>query len=165
MRLNSPFYYPYVRREFEQWPRPLSYLLYIGGSQTTQLYTYNKPFSWRFKVTFSFLGWRSDPLKGLSDLQLEDEKVTLNHLVKDPVMNQSGFHGSCLPRGFLFFHGFELENQQKPIQKEAPPSRCEWWFFCFRSSEMSLSGEKTKTHRPGDMLVCWRVIQPKSTLW
>ena len=35
--------------------------------------------SWRFFVTF--LGWLSDPFKGLSDLQLGDEKVTLNHLV------------------------------------------------------------------------------------
>ena len=31
-----------------------------------------------FKVTF--LGWLSDPFKGLSDLQLGDKKVTLNHL-------------------------------------------------------------------------------------
>ena len=29
----------------------------------------------------TFLGWLSDPFKGLSDLQLEDEKGTLNHLV------------------------------------------------------------------------------------
>ena len=29
----------------------------------------------------TFLGWLSDPCKGLSDLQLGDEKVTLNHLV------------------------------------------------------------------------------------
>ena len=35
--------------------------------------------SWQFFVTF--LGWLSDPFKGLSDLQLGDEKVTLNHLV------------------------------------------------------------------------------------
>ena len=28
----------------------------------------------------TFLGWLSDPFKGLSDLQLGDEKVTLNHL-------------------------------------------------------------------------------------
>ena len=35
--------------------------------------------SWWFKVTF--LGWLSDPFKGLSDLQLGDQKVTLNHLV------------------------------------------------------------------------------------
>ena len=28
-----------------------------------------------------FLGWLSDPLKWLSDLQLGNEKVTLNHLV------------------------------------------------------------------------------------
>ena len=35
--------------------------------------------TWWFKVTF--LGWLSDPFKGLSDLQLGDEKVTLNHLV------------------------------------------------------------------------------------
>ena len=34
--------------------------------------------SWWFKVTF--LGWLSDPFKGLSDLQLGDEKVTLSHL-------------------------------------------------------------------------------------
>ena len=34
--------------------------------------------TWWFKVTF--LGWLSDPFKGLSDLQLGDEKGTLNHL-------------------------------------------------------------------------------------
>ena len=34
--------------------------------------------SWRFFV--AFLGWLSIPFKGLSDLQLGDEKVTLNHL-------------------------------------------------------------------------------------
>ena len=28
----------------------------------------------------TFLGWLSDPFKWLSDLQLGDEKVTLNHL-------------------------------------------------------------------------------------
>ena len=27
----------------------------------------------------TFLGWLSDPFKGLSDLQLGDEKGTLNH--------------------------------------------------------------------------------------
>ena len=36
--------------------------------------------TWWFKVTF--LGWLSDPFKGLSDLQLGDEKGTLNHLVQ-----------------------------------------------------------------------------------
>ena len=35
--------------------------------------------SWQFIVTF--LGWLSDLLETLSDLQLGDEKVTLNHLV------------------------------------------------------------------------------------
>ena len=29
----------------------------------------------------TLLGWLSDPVKGLSDLQLGDEKVNLNHLV------------------------------------------------------------------------------------
>ena len=29
----------------------------------------------------TFLGWLSDPFQLLSDLQLGDEKVTLNHLV------------------------------------------------------------------------------------
>ena len=35
---------------------------------------------WQFFVTF--LGWLSDPLERLSDLQLGDEKVTLKHLVQ-----------------------------------------------------------------------------------
>ena len=29
----------------------------------------------------TFLGWLSNPFKGLGDLELGDEKVTLNHLV------------------------------------------------------------------------------------
>ena len=37
------------------------------------------PHSWQIFVTF--LGWLSDPFQWLSDLQLGDEKVTLNHLV------------------------------------------------------------------------------------
>ena len=36
--------------------------------------------AWQFFVTF--LGWLSDLLERLSDLQLGDQKVTLNHLVK-----------------------------------------------------------------------------------
>ncbi len=39
-------------------------------------------FTWQFFVTF--LGWLSDLLESLSDLQLGDEKVTLNHLVYVP---------------------------------------------------------------------------------
>ena len=39
----------------------------------------NNMCTWWFKLTF--LGWLSDPFKGLSDLQLGDKKVTLNHLV------------------------------------------------------------------------------------
>ena len=35
--------------------------------------------TWQFFVTF--LGWLSDLLERLSDLQLGDEKVALNHLV------------------------------------------------------------------------------------
>ena len=34
--------------------------------------------TWQFFVTF--LGWLSDPFQWLNDLQLGDEKVTLNHL-------------------------------------------------------------------------------------
>ena len=36
------------------------------------------PQTWQFFVPF--LGWLSDPFKGLSDLQLGDAKGTLNHL-------------------------------------------------------------------------------------
>ena len=51
----------------------------------------------------TFLGWLSDPFKGLSDLQLGDEKGTLNHLVinnwfplrqafkKDPAISGAGY--------------------------------------------------------------------------
>ena len=40
---------------------------------------FQKPYTWQFFVPF--LGWLSDPFKWLSDLQLGDQKVTLNHLV------------------------------------------------------------------------------------
>ena len=45
--------------------------------------------TWQFFVTF--LGWLSDLLERLSDLQLGDEKVTLNHLAP------SFFFGSEIP--------------------------------------------------------------------
>ena len=34
----------------------------------------------------TFLGWLSDPFKGLSDLQLGDEKGTLNHLEPQKIL-------------------------------------------------------------------------------
>ena len=57
-------------------------------------------FAWWFKVTF--LGWLSGPFKGLSDLQLGDEKVTLNHLV-------------MVVKLFMFFVGYLKENLAKGI--------------------------------------------------
>ena len=48
----------------------------LGKKNPTRL---NNMCTWWFKVTF--WGWLSDPFKGLSDLQLGDKKVTLNHLV------------------------------------------------------------------------------------
>ena len=38
---------------------------------------YNLP-TWQFFVTF--LGWLSDPIQRLNDLQVGDKQVTLNHL-------------------------------------------------------------------------------------
>ena len=50
-----------------------------GGENQLADFTEKLPtLTWWFKVTF--LGWLSDPFKGLSDLQLGDQKVTLNHL-------------------------------------------------------------------------------------
>ena len=43
--------------------------------------------TWQFFVIF--LGWLSDPFQWLSDLQLGDEKVTLNHLVYKPFANKN----------------------------------------------------------------------------
>ena len=37
----------------------------------------------------TFLGWLRDPFKGLSDLQLGDEKVTLNHLVGESYLGKA----------------------------------------------------------------------------
>ena len=60
----------------------------------------NQPTSWCFKVTF--LGWLSDPFKGLSDLQLGDEKGTLNHLADHPVIWKIlGFLSSSFSRKIL----------------------------------------------------------------
>ncbi len=47
---------------------------FLVASKNAELF-----YVWQFFVTF--LGWLSDPFKWLSDLQLGDEKVTLNHLV------------------------------------------------------------------------------------
>ena len=60
------------------------------------------PFTWRFFVTF--LGWLSDPFKGLNDLQLGDEKVTLNHLAPVKFSGVS-FFAFCnqITRRFFFF--------------------------------------------------------------
>ena len=43
--------------------------------------------AWWFKVTF--LGWLSDPSKGLSDLQLGDEKGPLNYLAEGPTLRRA----------------------------------------------------------------------------
>ena len=57
----------------------------------------------KFHTPGDLLGWLSDPFKGLSDLQLGDEKVTLNHLAhlfnicRIPLLKATG--GSQL--GFL----------------------------------------------------------------
>ena len=65
---------------------------------------------WWFKVPF-LVGWLSDPFKGLSDLQLGDEKVTLNHLV---ICFQDVMQYSC--------NDFELLNKS-------------WIFVCFCLTE------------------------------
>ena len=51
---------------------------WMWGDLFSQRKSHLKAITWRFFVTF--LGWLSDPFKGLSDLQLGDEKGTLNHL-------------------------------------------------------------------------------------
>ena len=50
----------------------------MWGDQPGKVATKNA-YTWQFFVTF--LGWLSDLLERLSDLQLGDQKVTLNHLV------------------------------------------------------------------------------------
>ena len=61
------------------------------------------PTSWRFKVTF--LGWLSDLFKGLSDLQLGDEKGTLNHLELAEIwlkhLNYLEVPAGCMRRSFV----------------------------------------------------------------
>ena len=53
--------------------------LQVVNLDSAALFDASKKFyTWQFFVTF--LGWLSDPFKGLSDLQFGDEKVTLNHL-------------------------------------------------------------------------------------
>ena len=61
----------------------------FGFSRKWKAKNRKKTSAWWFKVTF--LGWLSDPFKGLSDLQLGDEKVTLNHLVRIFVRHHSIF--------------------------------------------------------------------------
>ena len=62
----------------------LEYMIYVFKSSVYQNASCHDFFlqvsnSWPFFVPS--LGWLSDPFKWLSDLQLGDEMVTLNHLV------------------------------------------------------------------------------------
>ena len=65
-------YHPMVRHQ----QRITNHIGSMGRTVYLPIHEWLK--SWWFKVTF--LGWLSDPFKGLSDLQLGDEKGTLNHL-------------------------------------------------------------------------------------
>ena len=114
--------------------------------------------SWQFFVTC--LGWISDPLKWLSDLQLGDEKVTLNHLAITLCTEQNG-KMSCLwhnPRRVygiinnpcMFFSmptggtGFAL--QDPPID-EVFFRHCSWKYIRFNASHYvssHLSSRKIK---------------------
>ena len=49
----------------------------------------------------TFFGWLSDPFKGSSDLQLGDEKVTLNHLVSVVFLDVFSCTKNKLPREVL----------------------------------------------------------------
>ena len=60
---------------------------HFGHLETTK-----KTRSWQFFVTF--LGWLSDPFHWLSDLQLGDEKVTLNHLVLEIAQRKKAGQGT-----------------------------------------------------------------------
>ena len=59
----------------------------------------------------TFLGWLSDPFKGLSDLQLGDQKVTLNNLV--------AAFPQCFPHfaNFPLFTTFQRNDKQKKVAK------------------------------------------------
>ena len=75
----------------------------------------------------TFLGWLSDPCKGLSDLQLGDKKVTLNHLVYfvstktyaftrvQTILTKLGAR-----RGIFSFRVFHCNSQDFPIKKGTP---------------------------------------------
>jgi len=61
----------------------------------------------------TFLGWLRDPFKGLSDLQLGDEKVTLNHLVRIFVRHHSIF--KALEKHTFWFGGkICVDNKNSP---------------------------------------------------
>ena len=62
----------------------------------------------------TFLAWLSDPFKGLSDLQLGDEQVTLNHLVEALSPDRRGFGRSV----FLLFAGPCYMNLPPPPKKK-----------------------------------------------
>ena len=80
---------------------PEALILFHGSCLHVRIFVFwtlrleTKNITWWFKVTF--LGWLSDPFKGLSDLQLGDEKGTLNHLANmfSPGCTWWGTPSSC----------------------------------------------------------------------
>ena len=78
------------------------------------LWTKNdKTWAWQFFVTF--LGWLSDPFQWLNDLQIGDEKVTLNHL------------GESIEA----FNNFQVQPSQCCIQNDVCWSSHQKSFPCF----------------------------------
>ena len=75
-----------------RWPQGQLHVVKIPWLQQTKTRGRHKLVDLSFKryqviQLVTFLGWLSDSFKGLSDLQLGDEKVTLNHLVSVVFLN------------------------------------------------------------------------------
>ena len=78
-------------------------------------------------IQSDFLGWLSDPFKGLSDLQLGDQKVTLNHLEisffvspvgwPSPVQNTEGAWLALLMGVYAVWILFKLDLYMKREQR------------------------------------------------
>ena len=79
LEISSHFYEIYGFMEETNTTFRLLMLSCVHPSSQSQRFPRKKTIAWQFFVTF--LVWLSDLLEKLSDLQLRDQKVTLNHLV------------------------------------------------------------------------------------
>ena len=131
----------------------------------------------------TLLGWLSDPFKWLSDLQVGDEKVALNHLVFVIPFLRSSLKKNDLQEVMeqqtvsVAILGWTVKDFLRLLSGVNKKSTGRWWFQIFFNGQLSLgkwsnltnivsNGLKPATRNGWGLKIDpMFIVQKKSTLW